>query len=375
MTDLLRNLNITKLFCLEKRLVRHYRSEGEKAYTCRLRYKTVRGMADGVLDFISIGAQATAILLEVFVFGSGRDFASVLYVASIFSLMLSGVRELGNVLLFIQSTVANSERVYELVDSPVEPDRKSTASITSESIYDKSNAPSDVLSFQNIDFGYQPSNPVLKDFNLRIQPHRLVAIVGESGCGKTTLLKLIEHFYIPMQGQILLGNIPLEQLCNQDVRNCFSYIPQEAQLFNGSIIDNVSFFAENPDLEKITFCLNQADVNIDPSTQVGENGNRVSGGQAQLISIARALYKGSPIYLMDEPTSALDSETEDHFRKLMKSLSKEKTVLCIAHRLSTIKNADLIAYMEDGQVKELGTHEELMQKKGGYQQLYLSMQE
>lgn len=375
MADLLKNLHVTKLFCLEERLGRHYHSEGEKAYTCRLRYKIVRGMADGVLDFISFGAQATAILLEIFVFDSGRDFASVLYVAGIFSLMLSGVRELGNVLLFIQSTVANSERVYELLDSPVEPDRESTASpMTSESFYDVSTAPSEILSFKEIDFGYQPSKPVLKDFNLRLQPNRLVAIVGESGCGKTTLLKLIEHFYVPAHGQILLGNVPLEQLSNQDIRDCFSYIPQEAQLFDGSIIDNVSFFAEDPDLEKIAFCLNQADVNLDPSTQVGENGSKISGGQAQRISIARALYKNSPIYLMDEPTSSLDSETEDHFRKLMESLSKEKTVLCIAHRLSTIKNADLIAYMEDGQVKELGTHEELMQKGEGYQQLYLSMQ-
>lgn len=263
---------------------------------------------------------------------------------------------------------AAADRVFSMINEPSEPDGGETLK----------ELPKDIpaVSFRNVCFEYEKGKPVLSGINLDVAVGETVGFAGPSGCGKSTLLGLVCGFYPPSSGIITVGGIQLNGNNLKSTRNLISYVSQEAYLFPISIYDNIAMGKPNATRDEIIAAAKAAyahdfimETENGYDTIVGERGNRLSGGQIQRISIARAMLKNAPILLLDEATSALDVKAEAEVQQALDNLSSGRTVLVVAHRLSTIRNSDRIAVIENGVVSECGTHEELTEAGGTYAKL------
>ena len=230
---------------------------------------------------------------------------------------------------------------------------------------------------RDVSFTYEDGAPVLEQLNLTVPAGKVVALVGHSGAGKSTLLSLLQGFYKPDQGELLLDGMPMGRIPLGTLRRSIAYVPQETFLFSGTIRENIGYGRLGASQEEIMQAAKAANtldfINRLPEgfdTQVGERGARLSGGQRQRIAIARAILKDAPVLLLDEATSALDTETEHLVQEALARLMHRRTTIVIAHRLSTIQNADLIAVMDHGKVVETGSHWDLLRRKGHYFKLY-----
>lgn len=233
------------------------------------------------------------------------------------------------------------------------------------------------ITLRDVSFTYEDGAPVLEQLNLTVPAGKVVALVGHSGAGKSTLLSLLQGFYKPDQGELLLDEMPMGRIPLGTLRRSIAYVPQDTFLFSGTIRENIGYGRLGASQEEIMQAAKAANaldfINRLPEgfdTQVGERGARLSGGQRQRIAIARAILKDAPVLLLDEATSALDTETEHLVQEALARLMHRRTTIVIAHRLSTIQNADLIAVMDHGKVVETGTHWDLLRRKGHYFKLY-----
>jgi len=233
------------------------------------------------------------------------------------------------------------------------------------------------IEFKNINFSYEKNKEILKKINLKINPGESVALVGESGVGKTTLSELIFGFYNPSGGEIFLDNINISKLKLKWLREQIAIVPQEISIFNDTLINNIKYAnskASFKDIVKAAKAANAHDFIMSMpkkyKTFVGERGVKLSVGQKQRIAITMAFLKNPKILILDEPTAALDAESEKKVQEGIKQLIKERTTIIIAHRFSTVKNADKIVVLDKGKILELGSHAELMRKNGKYCQLY-----
>ncbi|PIB33166.1 peptidase C39 [Gaetbulibacter sp. 5U11] len=269
----------------------------------------------------------------------------------------------------IQNALIAADRLFEIMDLEREGTTNKIA-LKKENIGD--------IVFENVSFRYGSRTEVFKDFNTIIKKGQTTAIVGESGSGKTTLIALLQNLYPIKEGKIYIGEYDLKHIDFKSLRHLVGVIPQQLNLFSGSIIENIALGDSFPNMQRIIELSNQLGiikfVEKLPNgfeTQVGENGAMLSGGQKQRISIARALYKNPEILLMDEATSALDSHSETIVKQVIDNFKKEgKTIIVIAHRLSTIANSDTILVMENGTIVEQGNHKELLTKHGKYSDLW-----
>jgi len=233
------------------------------------------------------------------------------------------------------------------------------------------------IQFNNVGFSYTEDSPLLKNVNLTVKKGEIVALVGESGSGKSSLVNLLERFYDPSQGTITIGDTPINEIDLKDLRKNVALVTQDVFLFNDSVADNIksgNTEEESVSVEESAKLANAYDfISKTPEkfeSRAGDRGARFSGGEKQRISIARAIYKNAPVLILDEATSALDSHSEKEVQKGLEHLMKGRTVFVIAHRLSTIINADRIVVMKNGEIAEIGSHSELLAKKGAYYNFY-----
>ena len=313
-------------------------------------------------------------------------FGSILYIFEkikfgqissfiLYSRRFSGpINEIANIIVDLQSALAAAERVFDLIDAAPEKEDAENA-IMLEDV-------SGEVNFKDVSFGYNEKKIIIKDLSFRAEPGKVIAIVGPTGAGKTTIVNLLMRFYDVNDGEITLDSNSIYDIKRKDLRLSYAMVLQDTWLFEGTVFDNIAYGKEGVTLEDVIRAAKAAHIHgfikrlpNGYDTVLSEDGINISKGQKQLLTIARAMLLDSKMLILDEATSNVDTRTEIRIQEAMKTLMKDKTCFIIAHRLSTIQNADLILVVDNGNIVEQGTHKELIERKGVYHNLYYSQYE
>lgn len=372
--ETLGGLRVIKAFTAEDKMQERFHNENQVFYHLSNRVARRQSLAHPMSELL--GTTAIAIILwfggSLILSGhSSMNAAAFIYYMVIFYNIINPAKELSKAAYSIQKGLASMDRVDKILNavnpivSPAQPEKLPESDALG-------------VSFEDVTFSYDGEHNVLRDISLDIAPGSTVALVGQSGSGKSTMADLIPRFYDATKGTIRIGGIDIRNLNVCDLRGLMGNVNQEAILFNDTIFNNIAFGVENATLDDVRRAARIANADdfiiaTDKGydTMIGDRGCRLSGGQRQRISIARAVLRNPSILILDEATSALDSESETLVQQALDRLMKGRTTLVIAHRLSTIRRADLICVLHDGSIVERGTHEELLrpEAKGFYRRL------
>ena len=368
--ETLGGLRIIKAFCAEEKMNRRFDNTNSNYRNQILKVNTRQQMAHPMSEFLG-----TVMIIIVLWFGgilvlnqqvlSGPTF--IYYLVILYSI-INPLKDFSKAGYNIPKGLASMERVDKILLA--ESDIKEKENPQHISSFDHT------IEFRHVSFRYG-EHWVLRDINLTIEKGKTIALVGQSGGGKSTMVDLIPRYYDVQEGEVLIDGINVKDLDIHDLRQLIGNVNQEAILFNDTFFNNISFGVDNATQQQVEEAarIANADEFIKASengydTNIGDRGGRLSGGQRQRVSIARAILKNPPILILDEATSALDTESERLVQDALERLMKTRTTVAIAHRLSTIKNADEICVLHEGQIVERGTHDELISKDGYYKKLH-----
>jgi ATP-binding cassette subfamily B protein len=388
-----------KFFKDQQRCLGRVNGHIEEMFSCHTAVKAFSGEADSVANFGLLNGDLyhaarkanflSGLLMPITAFVGNLTYVVVCIIGGAFvvrgGMTVGGIQsfiqyirsfnqpltQIANISNILQQTAAAAERVFEFLAEKEE--------IPDETDPLPAPAPASPVVFSHLRFGYDPLRPVIRDFNATITPGHKIAIVGPTGAGKTTIVKLLMRFYDVNGGAITIGGQDIRRFRRQDLRALFGMVLQDTWLFSGSVADNIRYGRPNASEEEVEEAARAAQVDHFIRTWPGaynmilnEEADNISVGQKQLLTIARVILMNPGILILDEATSNVDTRTEVLVRKAMDNLMKGRTSFVIAHRLSTIRNADLILVMRKGDIVEQGTHEELLGKRGFYAELYHS---
>lgn len=362
-------IKIVKAFCTEDYEQKRFSNENEKLFTLSMKAAKISSMSSPIIEMLG-GITAAVVIAYgglTVINGSSTPGEFFSFMIAIF-LLYRPVRQLSKSFYTMQTGIGAAERIFSLMD--IEPDVKEKPGAQELQPIGQS------IEFKNVSFKYH-HKLVLKDINLKVKPGEIVAIVGTSGVGKTTLVNLIPRFYDVTTGSILIDETDIMDVTLRSLRKQIAIVTQQTILFNDTVRNNIAYGNIERPLEDVIRAAKIANAHAFieglPSgydTLIGENGVKLSGGQQQRISIARAVLKDAPILILDEATSSLDAESEREVQTALDHLIENRTTFVIAHRLSTIKNADRIIVLQEGRIVEEGTHNELIQNGREYKKLY-----
>ena len=362
--ETLSGIRVVKAFAQEAREIAAFGNRNKK-----IRQLAIRTEINWEIFFATTTLLTSFGILIVWFFGGQEVINDALTIGTLLAfyaymwMLYEPIEWFGQVNNWMTRAFTGAERIFEVIDTPAEaykdPDAHPISNIRGE------------VSFKDVTFGYDKSKPVLHEINLDVAPGEMVGLVGRSGVGKTTTVNLICRFYDVDQGIIEVDGVPIQKIRLEDLRSQIGIVPQEPFLFSGTVAENISYGKPGASFEEImeaAIAANAHNFIVGKSdgydTQVGERGGELSGGEKQRVAIARAILHDPKILILDEATSSVDVETEKHIQEAIARLTQGRTTFAIAHRLSTLRNADRLVILEGGRIVEIGTHNELMEKKG-----------
>lgn len=363
---------VVKAFNAENKVLKKFNKDNDELYKCGWKSQFISGIMHPIMNFL--GNLSYVIVAIV---GSIYASKGIITVGNIQSFIqyskqfTNPIGQLAQISNMIQSMIAASERIFEFLETPEE-SKDTTHPIDTTNIVGE-------VTFEHVSFGYEPNQVIIKDFNTKAQAGSKIAIVGPTGAGKTTLVKLLMRYYDLNSGSIKIDGHDIRDFRRSDLRKLFGMVLQDTWLFNGTIMENLRYGKLDATDDEVIAAAKTAHIHHFIQTLpesyhmvLNEETNNVSSGQKQLLTIARAVLANPKILILDEATSNVDTRTEILIQKAMDELMKGRTTFIIAHRLSTIKNADLILVLNNGDIVEQGNHQELLNKNGFYAKLYQS---
>ena len=361
-------LEILRASNAEDRAIQNFESQNAKLQGAMYKANVFSAISHPLTTFISkLGYVAICVVGGVLMASDGTSLGELAAFLIYINLFQSPLSQLGQVAGQFQMAAAAAGRVFEFLEEEEEPRETPTAVISPENVQGN-------VTFQHIGFGYDPEKPVIHDFSATVKAGQKVAIVGPTGAGKTTLVNLLMRFY-ECSGDIQIDGVSTKEMTRQNVRDLFSMVLQDAWVFEGTLNENILYCKQDITEEEIVKAVRASGIwhlvrTLPDGGDTLLKDGMLSGGQKQLITIARAMVDGAPMLILDEATSNVDTRTEQMIQSAMDALTANKTSFVIAHRLSTIKNADLILVLDHGDIVEQGTHEELLRRGGFYTKLY-----